>query len=198
MSFDRKAVADNLEQWESSLVCGRLPCWDELPALDLYMDQVIILLSQYLSFIPLDEEGGRIVTSGVINSYVRQRIIPPPQKKKYTRTHMAYLIMICILKQSLTMPCIQKILPCGLEGQELAAVYNNFAEKHSKAAVYFAANVKNCVSQLTGPAVPDADCVENILIEAAVTANLYSLLTEKIADLNIHNEKETDMIKTDS
>ena len=49
----------------------RLPEWDELPDLDLYMDQVISLLQRYLGQFPSPDEKG--ITSSMINNYVKQK-----------------------------------------------------------------------------------------------------------------------------
>ena len=39
------------------------------------------------------------------------KVMPPPVKKRYSRVHLAYLVMICTLKQSLSISCIQRMLP---------------------------------------------------------------------------------------
>ena len=114
MAYDVKLIGTKLRRWENYLNSFRLPQWDELPDMDLYMDQVVILLQRYLNFLPEDEHGNAAITPSIINNYVRLKIMPPPVKKKYTRVHMAYLIMVCSLKQSVNIPYIQKMLPLGL------------------------------------------------------------------------------------
>ena len=69
-----------------------------------------MLLRRYLT--PLDSGGDeRSITASIINNYVRMKVIPPPLKKKYSRVHLAYLVIICTLKQSLSISCIQRMLP---------------------------------------------------------------------------------------
>ena len=64
-----------------------LPRWEELPDIELYMDQVITLIERYLA--PLleeaDEENNKIITSAMINNYVKLGIMPKPIKKRYER-----------------------------------------------------------------------------------------------------------------
>ena len=101
MRNDNEVIAQRLAQWMDSLSQFDLPDWDSLPQLDLYMDQVILLLRRYLT--PLDPGGDeRSITASIINNYVRMKVIPPPLKKKYSRVHLAYLVIICTLKQSLS------------------------------------------------------------------------------------------------
>ena len=65
-----------------------LPRWEELPDMDLYMDQVVTLLNEYLKpFHAKDQE--KMVTSTMINNYVKHGIVSPPVKKKYTKNHVA-------------------------------------------------------------------------------------------------------------
>ena len=82
-----------LSEWLDKLERFDLPDWDSLPQLDLYMDQVILLLTQYLS--PLERYGEeKAITASIINNYVRMKVMPPPVKKRYSRVHLAYLIII--------------------------------------------------------------------------------------------------------
>ena len=110
-------------------VCGlleeqRLPRWQELPDLELYMDQVLSLVGRYLGGYPgFDGKG---LTASMVNNYVKQGVMPPPVKKKYTRGHLAYLLVICLLKASLPIAAIQQLLVMELEGGDLAAFYDRF------------------------------------------------------------------------
>ena len=103
-----------------------LPTWDSFPTIDLYMDQVITLLEQYMAFAG-DE---KIITQSMINNYVKLGIMPPPINKKYSRVHLAYLVIICILKQTLSMGTIQKIIPCTLTPEEVEKTYNLFIQNN--------------------------------------------------------------------
>mgnify|MGYP000834552717 CR=1 FL=1 len=62
-----------------------LPRWSEIPNIDLYIDQVVTLLENYLSnYIKSDnEKDDNIVTKTMINNYVKHGVINPPVNKKY-------------------------------------------------------------------------------------------------------------------
>lgn len=94
------------ELWKEQVRAFAFPRWDELPEIDLYMDQVVSYLSQKLSVfydIPeTEEEENRSITSTMINNYVKQKIIAPPVKKRYDRSRLAALLMLFCVKQVLS------------------------------------------------------------------------------------------------
>ena len=104
-------MAKNEKKFEDyfKIVKHKLPYWDELPEIDLYMDQVIALMDKYLSFHKTDEET-KIITNSMVNNYVKLGIMPAPVKKKYSREHIAYLIIICTLKQALPISDIKDLI----------------------------------------------------------------------------------------
>ena len=52
MSYDKALVAGKLRRWETYLKTYRLPDWEQIPDLGLYMEQVVLLLRQYLDYLP--------------------------------------------------------------------------------------------------------------------------------------------------
>ena len=86
----------------------RCPRWAELPTLALYMDQTLIVIDEAVR--PLIPEGEASATSTMINNYVKIKLISPSQKKKYSREHLAGLIMITLLKRVLSMTELASLL----------------------------------------------------------------------------------------
>ena len=134
-------MEDPLQSWEAQLRTYALPEWDNLPELELYMDQVVLLLSRYLTFFSQGEDE-KIITPSIVNNYVRMKIMPPPNKKRYGRTHIAYLLMICTLKQSLSIAAIQKLLPLELDEDEVRSLYTRFVDIYRAAATHFSQIVR--------------------------------------------------------
>ena len=62
----------------------------------------------------------------MINNYVKQGIMPAPAKKKYSRSHIAYLIVICILKQVYSISDIGKLISLTIQSFEISKAYNRF------------------------------------------------------------------------
>ena len=110
----------------------RLPCWEELPDLDIYMDQVISLIGRYLTGFAVSDEKG--LTPSMVNNYVKSGIIPPPVKKKYERTHLAYLIMICILKTVMPISRAGELIRSRISsGMSCSELYASFCAQFDEA-----------------------------------------------------------------
>lgn len=109
------------------IVKHKLPYWDEIPEIDLYVDQVITLLDKYLSYNKTDENSP-VVTHAMINNYVKLGMMPAPEKKKYTREHVAYLIIICSLKQSLPISDIKELIERRVKRTSIEETMNFFSE----------------------------------------------------------------------
>ena len=62
----------------------------------------------------------------MINNYVKQGIMPAPEKKKYSRAHIAYLMVICVLKQVYSISDIGKLISLTIQYFELSKAYNRF------------------------------------------------------------------------
>ena len=69
----------------------------EMPRIELYLDQLLTLVSQELEFMQVP--GETLVTGSMVNNYVKQGVIPAPRKKRYTRRHVASLLFVCALKR---------------------------------------------------------------------------------------------------
>ncbi len=180
MHYDRERVVQRMRKWETYLNEHALPSWDELPALDLYMDQVVALLNSYLGFLPKEVGMDAVVTAAAVNNYVRKKIMPAPVKKRYSRIHLAYLLMICSLKQSVSISYIQQMLPPTLTEQQVQDVYNRFAEQQRRTTLYFVEQVNQQASRLLAEGKTDDDGVNNIVTAFAVTASLSRMATEKL------------------
>lgn len=114
---------------------AHLPRWSELPDIELYMDQVISQLNKYLTPM-LGERGGPAVTASMINNYVKQQLLPAPNKKRYARIHLAHLVAICLLKQVLSIPDIRTLLFDGMTNLPEEAwprAYDDFCDAQENA-----------------------------------------------------------------
>ena len=84
----RDYLAAKLLHWEQYMLHYELPDWEGLPDLELYMDQVVALITRYLEILPRAGATDGVVTPSAINNYVRMRVMPAPVRKKYTRVHL--------------------------------------------------------------------------------------------------------------
>ena len=103
-----------------------LPRFDELPNIDLYMDQVLSIIENSLNIFSSENEEN-IITKSMINNYVKQNVIEKPFKKRYKKFHVAYLIIISILKKVLSISEISKII--NNQDYEVEEFYNIFCNE---------------------------------------------------------------------
>ena len=82
---------------------------ENVPDIDLYMDQVTTFMDAELSSTKRYPED-KILTKTMINNYAKNHLLPPPQKKKYSREHMLLLIFIYYFKNILSIGDIQALL----------------------------------------------------------------------------------------
>ena len=82
---------------------------DELPNIDLYMDQVTTFMDRHLAPSKRYDED-KLLTKTMINNYTKNELLPSPSKKKYSKDHMYLLILIYYLKSVLSITDIQAIL----------------------------------------------------------------------------------------
>ncbi|HEL1586841.1 TPA: DUF1836 domain-containing protein [Streptococcus suis] len=101
-----------------------LPTWEQLPTLDLYLDQVLLYVNQQTSSaISLKEKP---LTAAMINNYVKHGYLPKPIKKKYGQRQLARLLVVTICKPVFPIASIHEVIE--LLGQELdsQALYDSF------------------------------------------------------------------------
>ena len=82
---------------------------DDIPNIDLYMDQVTTFMEEQLASTKRYDDD-KILTKTMINNYAKNNLLPPPEKKKYTREHVLTLIFIYYMKNILSISDIQNIL----------------------------------------------------------------------------------------
>ena len=120
--------SDMLEALLDGLSRQKVVPSSEFPAIDLYMDQVTGFMDHLLGASKRHPED-KILTKTMINNYTKNKLLPPPVKKKYGRGHLLLLYFIYYLKSILSIADIGTVLKpfTGEEHKtqpETAAVYD--------------------------------------------------------------------------
>lgn len=202
MSYDKKLIAAKLRRWEKYLEVYTLPAWKDIPDIGLYMEQVIILLKGYLDYLPPELKDDQIITAATVNNYVRTKIMPEPVKKKYYRVHIAYLIIICTLKQILPIALLKTIIPMNISPEEVREIYEKYTTRHAITVKYFLEQTR----MIAGPILDHkSDLIEqsvdntaDLITTSAIFAGLSKLMVEKLLLLegkDITNGGDIDIIK---
>lgn len=195
MDFSNQYVASKLRRWEGYMNNYHLPEWHSIPNIGLYMEQVILILQEYLDYLPPELKEETFLTAATINNYVRKQIMPEPVHKKYYRRHIAYLIMILTLKQSLSLAMIQKVLPLTHTEEQIETIYSEYASQHHKITDYF----MDVIRDMSGPILEHeqiADIataeVSSLITSCAIMSDFFRTLSVKLILLDgQHSESKT-------
>ena len=82
---------------------------DDIPNIDLYMDQVTTYLNNKFEGSKRNDDD-KLLTKTMINNYAKSRLLPPPEKKKYSKDHLILLMMIFYLKNIISINDIDTAL----------------------------------------------------------------------------------------
>lgn len=140
---------------------------NDIPNIDLYMDQVTTFMDEKLrSSIRKGEAEENILTKTMINNYAKNDLLPPPVKKKYSREHMMVLIFVYYFKSFLTINDIGTLLNpiteqyFGSEGNlKMTDIYEEILAHGTTEMTKLEADLKETfsVAQQTFPDVPEED-----------------------------------------
>ena len=127
MTIDNKDILNSILQNISSLSYIKP---EDLPNIDLYMDQVTTFMEGQLASTKRYPED-KVLTKTMINNYAKNSLLPSPEKKKYSRDHLLVLIFIYYFKnilsindiQTLFQPITEKYFK-GSDGKDMAYIYN--------------------------------------------------------------------------
>ena len=82
---------------------------EDIPSIELYMDQVTTFMDEHL--MKYKRSGvDKTLTKTMINNYTKNDLLPPPNKKRYSREHMILLIYIYYLKNIISIGDINVML----------------------------------------------------------------------------------------
>lgn len=103
---------------------------EDIPDIDLYMDQVTTFMDNRLRTTTRNPGDDKVLTKTMINNYAKNDLLPPPVRKKYSKEHVLVLIFIYYFKGVMSINDIQVLLKPitdkyfgGAEAFDLEAVY---------------------------------------------------------------------------
>lgn len=102
----------------------RLPRYQEIPNVGLFLEQVTKYLNEYLSSLDANP-----ITSSMISNYVKMGLVSSPIKKRYNREQIASLFFICTVKATVSLENIHILLQLQQEISETERIYNLFCEE---------------------------------------------------------------------
>ena len=179
--------------------------YEDIPNIDLYMDQVTTFMDEKLQSTTRNPGEDKILTKTMINNYAKNDLLPPPIMKKYSYEHMMILIMIYYLKGILSFHDIQEVLDPitkkyfgSEESFNLEAIYKEAfnIEDIQKDAVKedISENIKRAMTMFTDAPEEDRDFFTMFALVVQLGFDVYvkRLLIEKLIDTyRVQHESQT-------
>mgnify|MGYP000885547696 FL=1 len=165
-------TTEKILKWSRAIRTSDVAEWDRLPEIYLYMDQVLTYMNKQLRLFERDDDE-TLLTSSMINNYVKDGVLPRPKQKKYSREHLAILMVVCMLKQVLSIPDISALVHTLLKDASKSEMYNRFCATQ-KAAL-------QDVCDRVEKAAPQGEAeLTRLVIEFSVEANARRTASERI------------------
>ena len=106
---------------------------EDIPNIDLYMDQVTTFMEDNLASTKRHDDD-KTLTKTMINNYAKNKLLPPPVKKRYSKEHLFVLVFIYYMKGFFSLGDIQTILKPVTdrfaESDESLSIEDIYAEVH--------------------------------------------------------------------
>lgn len=176
---------------------------EEIPDIDLYMDQVTTFMNDHFSSTKRYSED-KILTKTMINNYTKNNLLPPSVKKKYSREHMLLLILIYYFKNILSIKDIETALEplrekyfSGDSAIHLTDVYREVCEMEKSRIEPMKASVKEAYEKSQSafadmPVGKDQDELKLFAFICSLSFDVYlkKMMIEKIIDELAVKDKE--------
>ena len=183
---------DNLEQLLAELNLENNIALEDIPEIDLYMDQVIQLFEKNFGSSTRNEDE-KVLTKTMINNYAKGKLFFPIKNKKYSKEHLILISLIYQLKGGLSIQDIKQTLE-GINEKTVAGdlslgqFYQSFLNLHGKNIEIFNEDVLQMEQEVKQEVVrleaEEPAELENVLLIASLIniSNFYRRTAEKLVD----------------
>lgn len=155
----------------------RLPRYNEIPNVGLYLEQATKYISEYLA--PLGEYS---LTPSMISNYVKKGLIANPVKKQYSLEQIAYLFFIAVAKSVLSLDALTGFIQLQQQTYTLPKAYDYFCEEFEN-LLQFTFEVKDTI-EMSGEDNTDEKRLLFTCLVAAVQKVYLEKCLEAIAKEN--------------
>lgn len=162
---------------------------EDIPSIELYMDQITTFMEKELKGNKRNEED-KILTKTMINNYSKNDLLPPSNKKKYSKNHIILLIYIYYLKNFLSINDIQNLLQPMNEnyfhneaGITMTDIYRQLFHLEESYGIKLQESVAE-VYEIAKQQYPDDDYLKTFTMIVLLSYDIYAKkqLVEKLID----------------
>ena len=179
-------IKNKIDQWiETDVIVP-----DDIPSIELYMDQVTTFMDKQLSGTKRHEDD-KILTKTMINNYSKNNLLPPSDKKKYSRDHIILLIYIYYMKNFLSISDIQNLLDPMTEqfflnesGVTMSDIYSDIYKLETDYKVKLKENIYEVCEIAEREFPEDSDYLKTFAMIALLSYDIYvkKQLIERLLD----------------
>ncbi len=162
------------DMWLETIRNQTLPLYDDLPEIELYLDQVLEFVNGTCGHL----FGKAVLTRGMVNNYVKQKVMPAPLRKRYSKDHLAYLIAISVLKSVLNIQDVSKGIEEAVKLRGVAGAYDSFIG-------YAHDGLDKCMALLNGEAV-QMEVLESESLQFSLRAIMLAFAAKLVADYSFN------------
>ena len=176
-------ATDKVTEWAKNIHQYNAVEWERLPEIYLYMDQVLTYMDKQLCLFERTSNDC-LLTSSMINYYVKDGVLRRPEQNNYSREHLALLMVICMLKQVLSIQDVSWMIKNLLKDASQSEMYDRFCSAQSSVLKEVCDRVETAASQ------GEAD-LTRLAIELSIEANARRTASERIiSELAAAEERE--------
>lgn len=184
---------------------------DDIPAIDLYMDQVTTFMDKHLKSGKRFEDD-KILTKTMINNYAKNELLPSPEKKRYSKDHVLMLIFIYYFKNILSINDIKTLLNPISEkhfnndtGRSLDSIYKDISkmqiDRIPSISEEIATDIDKCKELFTDCTEDEQDFLRTFALVANLSFEVYikkQIIEAVIDNLNEHDAAAKAKAKKDA
>ena len=196
-TFTFDMIKKKIDKWiETDIIAP-----EDIPSIELYMDQVTTFMDKELSDTKRYDDD-KILTKTMINNYSKNNLLPPSDRKKYSKDHIILLIYIYYMKSFLSISDIQTLLEPMTENHFLGSseismseIYSDIYDIEKKYKVRLKDNI-NDVCDIADHEFPeDSEYLKTFAMIAMLSYDIYAKkqlierLIDSVKDDEISKEK---------
>lgn len=161
----------------------------DIPSLDLYMDQIMTLFDIHLADNKRYEED-KLLTKTMINNYSKEGLLKPIKGKKYSKDHILQMLLIYSLKNTISIQEIKKVLqPYHDSTEKIEPIYSQFLEDKKELSHSVTTSIQEFIDK-KDIHLNDPDQLTMMLLLLCALSNQYKTIAERLLDTYYQDPKE--------
>ncbi|WP_050635613.1 DUF1836 domain-containing protein [Candidatus Stoquefichus sp. SB1] len=153
----------------------------DIPSLDLYMDQIMTLFDINLADNKRYEDD-KLLTKTMINNYSKEGLLKPIKGKKYSKDHILQMLLIYSLKNTISIQEIKKVLqPYHESTEKIEPIYNQFLEDKKELSHCVTTSIQEFIHE-NNINLDDHDQLTMMILLLCAISNQYKTIAEKLLD----------------